>query len=140
MAWIILRGFIGIIAFSFIIPLWGLLYLPAAAVATAIHFALITFFPAGSYIVALVAIWPLGRIEQRLAQYRAYRGIRHGLRLAFCGGLGILAGQQSPWLGIPLAVLFMGAAHVALVKAGPLRGYWHAYLRSIGLRPASLPA
>jgi hypothetical protein len=101
----------------------------------------------------LVLLWPLYRVEQRLANIRAYRVVRHLARLAL---LGLLVYRMTitmpsveplpPWMRVfrgvfrspqQLAVTFGAVAvwHFVLSAAG-LRTAWHRALEVVRLRRA----
>lgn len=104
-------------------------------------------------VASLVVLWPLARAEQRLANSRAYRVVRHIVRLALLGVLvyrmtinmpsaEVLPSWMHPLRGAfrsPQQLAFTVGAVVVwqfLLMAGGLQTAWHRALEVARLRRA----
>jgi hypothetical protein len=147
---------------------WPILYaLPvgAAIVATGVVYGVLEYgfgvvdegarrwLTALAVVVGLILLFPLSRLDHRLARSWLWRGPRHLVRLALFTGVVHLAvtarfapAELDVWrpvpggslLGRPLYLFVLAVVavlvHVVLTRPG-FRAWWHRGLEAIGLRP-----
>jgi hypothetical protein len=88
-------------------------------------------------VVAVIAFWPLSRVDYWLAKNVLYRTLRHLARLAVVGGYVFyntsVTGRGPASGSLVAAVVAAGLAHLVL-KKGP-QSFWQGVMRSVRLHP-----